>query len=55
MIVIRVIDGVIRKGMRIRFMAEKQDYDAEQLGIFTPKAVPSRNSASARWGSSSPT
>jgi GTP-binding protein LepA len=39
-IVIRVIDGAMRKGMRIRFMAEKQDYDAEQLGIFTPKAVP---------------
>jgi GTP-binding protein LepA len=39
-IVIRVIDGVIRTGMRIRFMAEKQDYDAEQLGFFTPKAVP---------------
>src|SRR5438045_3445753 len=39
-IVVRVIDGAIRKGMRIRFMAEKQDYDAEQLGIFTPKAVP---------------
>jgi len=39
-IVIRVIDGTIRKGMRIRFMAESQDYDAEQLGIFTPKSVP---------------
>jgi GTP-binding protein LepA len=39
-IVVRVIDGMLRKGMRIRFMAEKQDYDAEQLGIFTPKAVP---------------
>src|SRR4026209_351516 len=26
--------------MRIQFMAEKQDYDAEQLGIFTPKAIP---------------
>src|SRR6201746_1199380 len=39
-IVIRVIDGHITKGMRIRFMAEKQDYDVEQLGIFTPKAVP---------------
>src|SRR5579872_1327574 len=39
-IVIRVIDGAIRKGMRIRFMAEGQDYEAEQLGIFTPKAVP---------------
>jgi GTP-binding protein LepA len=38
-IVIRVIDGVIRPGMRIRLMAEGQDYDAEQVGIFTPKAV----------------
>jgi GTP-binding protein LepA len=39
-IVVRVIDGMLRKGMRIRFMAEAQDYDAEQLGIFTPKAIP---------------
>jgi GTP-binding protein LepA len=39
-IVIRVIDGHITKGMRIRFMAERQDYDVEQLGIFSPKAVP---------------
>jgi GTP-binding protein LepA len=38
-IVIRVIDGTIRKGMRVRLMAEGQDYDAEQVGIFTPKAV----------------
>jgi GTP-binding protein LepA len=39
-IVIRVIDGTLRRGMRVRLMAEGQDYDAEQLGIFTPKAVP---------------
>jgi GTP-binding protein LepA len=39
-IVVRVIDGTLRKGMRIRLMAESQDYDAEQLGIFTPKAIP---------------
>jgi GTP-binding protein LepA len=39
-IVVRVIDGTIRKAMKLRFMAEGQDYDAEQLGIFTPKAVP---------------
>jgi GTP-binding protein LepA len=39
-IVVRVIDGMLKKGMRIRFMAESQDYDAEQLGIFTPKAIP---------------
>ena len=38
-IVVRVIDGAIRKGMKITFMAEGQDYEAEQLGIFTPKAV----------------
>src|SRR5207247_6482802 len=38
-IVVRVIDGVIRAGMKIRLMAEGQDYDAEQVGIFTPKAV----------------
>ena len=39
-IVVRVIDGVLRPGMRIRLMAEGQDYDAEQVGYFTPKAVP---------------
>ena len=39
-IVVRVIDGVIKKGMKITFMAEGQDYEAEHLGIFTPKAVP---------------
>src|SRR5213596_3110926 len=38
-IVVRVIDGVIRPGMKIHLMAEGQDYDAEQVGIFTPKAV----------------
>jgi GTP-binding protein LepA len=38
-IVVRVIDGTLRPGMRIRLMAEGQDYDAEQVGIFTPKSV----------------
>jgi len=38
-IVIRVIDGVIRKGMKIRLMAEGQDYESLQVGIFTPKAI----------------
>src|SRR5580704_7275909 len=38
-IVVRVIDGVLRPGMKIRLMAEGQDYDAEQVGTFTPKAV----------------
>jgi GTP-binding protein LepA len=38
-IVIRVIDGVIRPGMKIRLMAQGQDYESLQLGVFTPKAV----------------
>jgi GTP-binding protein LepA len=38
-IVLRVIDGTLRPGMRIRLMAEGQDYDAEQVGVFTPKAT----------------
>jgi GTP-binding protein LepA len=38
-IVIRVIDGVIRPGSKIRLMAQGQDYESLQIGIFTPKAV----------------
>jgi GTP-binding protein LepA len=39
-IVVRVIDGVLRPGMKISLMAEGQDYESLQVGIFTPKAVP---------------
>jgi GTP-binding protein LepA len=38
-IVIRVIDGVIRPGTKIRLMAQGQDYEALQLGVFSPKAT----------------
>jgi len=33
---IRVIDGVIRKGMRIRLMFTDKDYEVQQVGVFTP-------------------
>ena len=39
-IVVRVIDGVLRPGMKVRLMAEGQDYESLQVGIFTPKATP---------------
>jgi GTP-binding protein LepA len=39
-IVVRVIDGALRPGMKIRLMAEGQDYESLQVGIFTPKAIP---------------
>src|SRR5882762_2267173 len=38
-IVVRVIDGVLRPGMKIRLMAEGQDYEALQLGVFSPKPI----------------
>src|SRR2546421_803418 len=38
-IVVRVIDGRIRPGMKIRLMAQGQEFESLQLGIFTPKAV----------------
>jgi GTP-binding protein LepA len=38
-IVVRVIDGTLRPGMKIRLMAEGHDYESLQVGIFTPKAI----------------
>src|ERR671915_210130 len=39
-ILTRVIDGVLRAGMRIRFMAKGQEYQVEQVGTFSPKPLP---------------
>jgi GTP-binding protein LepA len=36
-VLLRVIDGVIRGGMKIRLMMTGQDYEVEQLGTFSPK------------------
>ena len=39
-IVVRVIDGVLRPKTKIRLMAQKQDYEVDGLGVFSPKAMP---------------
>ena len=36
----RVVDGVLRKGDRIRMMATNAVYPLEQIGVFTPKSMP---------------
>src|SRR5215475_8319092 len=38
-IVVRVIDGTLKPGMKIRLMAEGQDYESLQVGVFTPKST----------------
>ena len=39
-IVARVIDGTLRKKQKVRLMAAQQDYEIDDLGVFSPKAVP---------------
>jgi GTP-binding protein LepA len=36
-VLIRVIDGAITAGMKVRLMSTGQDFDVEQLGVFQPK------------------
>ena len=37
---VRVVDGSLTRGERIRLMASDACYAAEQLGVFTPKSLP---------------
>jgi GTP-binding protein LepA len=39
-ILTRVIDGTIKSGQKIRFMAKGQEYLVEQVGTFSPKPQP---------------
>jgi GTP-binding protein LepA len=39
-IVARVLEGTLRRGTKIRLMAQGQDYEIEQLGVFSPKPEP---------------
>ncbi len=38
-ILVRVFDGALKKGQKIRMMATKGVYDVDAVGIFTPKRV----------------
>ena len=39
-IVARVLEGTLRKGTKIRLMARGQDFEIDQIGVFSPKPVP---------------
>ena len=36
-VLVRVVDGEIRKKMKIRFMSTGRDYQVERVGVYTPK------------------
>jgi len=38
-VLVRVIDGVLRRGMKIRLLATMQSFTVEQVGAITPKPV----------------
>ena len=38
-VLIRVVDGVIRRGMKTRLMAQGRECEIEQVGVFSPKPV----------------
>ncbi len=39
-VLVRVYDGVMKKGMRVRMMGAKATYTLEQVGVSTPKKTP---------------
>ncbi|MDI6801184.1 MAG: translation elongation factor 4 [Thermodesulfovibrionales bacterium] len=36
-VLVRVFDGIIKSGMRIRLMSANKDYEISKVGVFTPK------------------
>src|ERR687886_263015 len=36
-VLVRIVDGVLRKGMAIRMMGTGAKYDVDRIGVFTPK------------------
>src|SRR4029077_8578975 len=36
-VLVRIVDGSMRKGQRIRMMRTKASYDVDRVGVFTPK------------------
>jgi GTP-binding protein LepA len=38
-VLVRVVDGALKKGMRIKMMATGADYTVEKVGVFRPKAA----------------
>jgi GTP-binding protein LepA len=38
-VMVRVVDGTLRKGQKVRFLATGRDYEITEMGVFTPHAT----------------
>src|SRR5215203_138739 len=47
---VRVVDGTLRKGDKIQFMASKRAYEVDELGVFNPKPGPVDHLAAGEVG-----
>ncbi len=47
---LRVIDGTLKPGERILFMASGRTYEADEVGVFTPKATPVKQLSTGEVG-----
>src|ERR1700704_6132512 len=39
-VLVRIVDGTLKKGQRIRMMGTNAAYEVDRVGVFTPKLVP---------------
>src|SRR5499433_2906655 len=39
-VLVRIVDGTLKKGQRIRLMGTRAAYEVDRVGVFTPKLVP---------------
>jgi len=50
MVMLRVVDGSLRKGDRVLFMATGREYEVTELGVFTPHATAVKELTSGQVG-----
>jgi GTP-binding protein LepA len=49
-ILVRVLDGAVRRKMKVRFMATGKDCEVEDVGVFTPKLKPTEELSTGEVG-----
>ena len=47
-VLVRIVDGVLKKGQRIRMMGTGAAYDVDRVGVFTPKLIAGRRTRARR-------